>query len=64
MIRREQDHVGRLAQRLLEEQGSPQAAEKMARRLADMTQGNGRDIWLKVAAQIAATEPQLQQAES
>ena len=64
MIRREQDHVGRLAQRLLEEQGSPQAAEKMARRLADMTQGNGREIWLKVAAQIAATEPQLQQAES
>ena len=62
MIRREQDHVERLARRLLEEQGSPQAAEKMARRLAEMTQGNGREVWLRIAAQIAATEPQLQQA--
>ena len=64
MIRREQDHVERLAQRLLEEQASPQSAEKMARQLADMTRGNGREVWLKVAAQIAATAPQLQQAES
>jgi hypothetical protein len=63
MKQRERDHVERLAQRLLDEQGSPQNAIKMARRLAAMTKGHGREVWMLVAAQLGATEPQLQQAE-
>jgi hypothetical protein len=33
----------------------------MAERLAEMTQGNGRQVWLKVAARLSATELELQE---
>lgn len=52
MIKRERDHIERLAQRLLNEQGSPPAAVALAKLLADAAKGHGRDVWLMVAAEL------------
>jgi hypothetical protein len=59
----ERDHVERLAARLLQEQGSPQKAVAMANLLAKAAAGRGQEIWRMVAAQLSATEPELQQVE-
>lgn len=59
----EQQHIERLAARLLNEQASPQKAVALANLMAKTASGHGREIWQKVAAQLSATEPKLQQAE-
>jgi hypothetical protein len=59
----EQNHIERLAERLLNEQGSPQKAVALANLMANSAKGHGREVWQRVAAQLSATEPQLQEAE-
>jgi len=59
----EQQHVERLAARLLNDEGSPRKAVALANLMARTASGHGREIWQKVAAQLSATEPELQQAE-
>ena len=52
----EQRHVERLAQRLLEEHPTRKSAVDMAERLAAMAKGRGREVWLRVAAQLRARQ--------
>ena len=58
MIVLERRHIERLAQRLLDEQGSPEAAVRMAEQLAKMAKANGQAIWLSVAAEVRTVRVQ------
>lgn len=58
MTELERRHIGRLAQRLLDEQGSPEAAVRMAEQLAKLAKASGQAVWLRVAAELRTARMQ------